>query len=63
MKLIQIPTTFNNHLQNVTIEFTDHPEHYGKKVTLTLTENKNQNMNPKSWSYQHLFQTTNIHQT
>ena len=60
MRLIQIPISFINHLQNVTITFDDLADHYRKRVLLTVSENKNLNMNPKSWEYQHVLQANNM---
>ena len=60
MKLIQIPISFINHLQNVTITFDDLVDHYRKRVLLTVSENKNLKMSPKSWEYQHVLQANNM---
>ena len=57
---IQIPTTFINHLSNIGIEFEVTPENFGKQVLLSLTEKKPENANPKTWSYTHILQDTNL---
>ena len=58
MKLIQIPITFIEYYQNVSIEFEDKPENYGKNVKITLTKNCYQK--PQSWEYLHILQSNNL---
>ena len=58
--LIQVPITFIENNQNISIYFEDIPENYGKKIKMTLSENKSLRSNPKSWDYYHILQETNL---
>ena len=59
-KTIQIPITFIENNPNISIEFENIPENYGKKIKLTLSENKSLRSNPKFWDYYHILQETNL---
>ena len=58
--LIQVPITFIEKNPNISIEFDDIYENYGKKIKITLSEIKSLSSKPKSWDYYHILQETNL---
>ena len=58
--LIQIPITFIEKNQNISIEFEDISENYGKKIKVSVSEKKSLRSNPKSWDYYHMLQEINL---